>query len=263
MKKVTVYGCGWLGEPLCDHIHELGYAVTATTRSSTSTQNLLEKPYKVLQSDITSLFSSDTRLFDADIFIVAITHKNTRDFEALVKKLKEHDVQKVIYVSSTSVYANNNSFVNEIDGPMNLASAIYQVEAVFRKALPNTTFIRFSGLIGPKRHPGRFFQRAGKSIAQPEAPVNFIHLKDCIGLISEVIQQEAWGKTFNGCGPHHPIKREFYTWATRDAGYAIPEMGKEDALSYKKVDGSLVTEILGYDYQVKDFYQSNIYRTLE
>ncbi|SMG63646.1 [similarity to] dTDP-glucose 4,6-dehydratase, partial [methanotrophic bacterial endosymbiont of Bathymodiolus sp.] len=66
-------------------------------------------------------------------------------------------------VSSTSVYANLNTIVNEEEGAELGQSALYQIEQLFSNNTHFlTTVVRFSGLIGYKRHPGRVFC-AGKS----------------------------------------------------------------------------------------------------
>jgi nucleoside-diphosphate-sugar epimerase len=263
MQKVTIFGCGWLGEPLADYLSQKGFEVIGTVRSEESLQKLKVKPFSVVCGDIAQVDALPSSIFETDIFVIAIPYKMAEHFRALIERIQKAKIDKVIYVSSTSVYENNNGVVNEIEGPMNLKSSIFQIEEEFRKSGLRTTFIRFAGLIGPKRHPGRFFQRSGRAVSQPDAPVNFIHLTDCIGIIHEVIKQNAWGKVYNGCGPHHPIKREFYDWAAKDAGYSVPEMNEESQLSFKKVDGSLVEQELAYHYKVVDLYQSKIYRTLE
>ena len=79
-----------------------------------------------------------------------------------------------------------------------------------------TTILRFSGLVGPGRHPGRFF--AGKkNIPNGKAPVNLIHLQDCIDLTLLILRKEAFGYTFNAAAPHHPQRQEFYTTAAQNA----------------------------------------------
>lgn len=263
MQKVTIFGCGWLGEPLADFLTEEGFKVLGTVWSDESFNKLQSKPFEVLQADISRVDEIPRKVFESDVFVVAIPYKVTEHFEWLVKRIETAGIQKVLYVSSTSVYASNNDWVNELDGPMNPDSKIYKVEDVFRKANFPAAFVRFSGLIGPKRHPGRFFQRSGRSLGQPDAPVNFIHLSDCIGIIHQVIVQNAWGRVFNGCGPHHPKKRAFYRWAAQDAGFDMPEIDESQTLSYKIVDGNKATLELGYEYKVKNFYSSSIYRTLE
>ena len=43
-----------------------------------------------------------------------------------------------------------------------------------------------------------------------DAPINYIHLKDCIGIINAIINKEKWGKTYSAVAPFHPSKIEYY-----------------------------------------------------
>ena len=88
----------------------------------------------------------------------------------------------MLFVSSTSVYASGNQTATEADGALSGASPLLAIENLFAEnAGFSTTIVRFAGLIGYSRHPGRFF-RSGKPVQNPNAPVNLIHRDDCIGM---------------------------------------------------------------------------------
>jgi len=72
--------------------------------------------------------------------------------------------------------------MTDTDG-VDAESALYRSEQLFHENTNfQTTVIRLAGLIGPGRNPARFF--AGKTnIPNGNAPVNLIHLDDCIGFI--------------------------------------------------------------------------------
>lgn len=95
--------------------------------------------------------------------------------------------------------------------------------------------IRFGGLIGPERHPGRFF--AGKqNIANGLAPVNLIHLDDALRVIETGIIHQQTG-ILNACAPSHPARNEFYSLAAQKAGLALPTFIAE-MQSWKQVKSS-------------------------
>ena len=73
----------------------------------------------------------------------------------------------------------------------------------------NNTILRFGGLIGKERNPLKYLIHKNE-ILNPEAPINYIHLKDCIGIISAIICKEKWGKTYSAVSPYHPSKKEYY-----------------------------------------------------
>jgi nucleoside-diphosphate-sugar epimerase len=127
-----------------------------------------------------------------------------------------------------------------------------------------TSVIRFAGLIGYQRHPGRFFIQKDedntlscKAIRNPEGLVNMIHRDDCIGIIQAVIKQQSWGEVFNGCSSQHPTRREFYSWAIADyCGEEKLEMKfLEDAnSSFKIIDNNKVKNHLTYQFTQDDLF---------
>src|SRR5690606_15302388 len=101
------------------------------------------------------------------------------------------------------------------------AEALFSENPAFQ-----TTVIRLGGLIGPGRHPGRFFS-GKKNVPNGMAPVNLIHLDDCIGLIEAVIEKNIWNGVFNACAPQHPSRQEFYSNAAKSAGLPLPHFRNE------------------------------------
>ncbi|MEO9373094.1 hypothetical protein ABI428_35485, partial [Pseudomonas aeruginosa] len=72
--------------------------------------------------------------------------------------------------------------------------------------LPGTSvdILRLAGLVGPGRHPGRFF--AGKTAPDGEHGVNLVHLEDVIGAITLLLQAPKGGHIYNICAPAHPAR---------------------------------------------------------
>lgn len=154
-----------------------------------------------------------SEFLNSDILIINITSKNLSGFRDLIKQIEISSIQKVLFISSTSVYQNLNREVSEDEQAEDRESPLWQIEQQFQASGRfQTTIIRFSGLVDSRRHPGRFFLN-GRRIPQADAPVNLIHLQDCLGIIEAVIHQQAWGEVFNGCADTHPTKREFYSYA--------------------------------------------------
>ena len=73
----------------------------------------------------------------------------------------------------------------------------------------NNTIIRFGGLISEDRNPLKYLIQKNQ-ILNPLAPINYIHLEDCIGIISKVISKKKWGKIYSGVAPFHPTKKKYY-----------------------------------------------------
>lgn len=223
---ISVLGCGWLGLPLAKHLKSLNQYIKGST---TKVEKLSELSLTGIDPFIVHL-SPDVKgdrisyFLDSEILIINIPPGRKPEeadtyvdkMHALIKEIKLSPIQKIIFISSTSVYEETNQIVNEesLISQAESAQRIYNAEQIFRNNTKfKTTIIRMSGLIGPQRHPGRFF--AGKeNIPGGLIPVNLIHLDDCISIISKIIEQDIWGETFNAAAPTHPTKMEFYQKAT-------------------------------------------------
>jgi nucleoside-diphosphate-sugar epimerase len=140
--------------------------------------------------------------------------------------------------------------VNEDEHAEDHDSILWKIEQQFQSSNHfQTTILRFSGLIDKRRHPGRFF-RNGRRVPQADAPVNLIHLDDCLGIIDAILQQQAWGETFNGCADTHPSKREFY--ARKLMGLPAPEFDTETEVKYKIISNQKIKTKLNYTFQHPD-----------
>ena len=72
-----------------------------------------------------------------------------------------------MFVSSTSVYENNNCFISESDGLESAQSPWFKIEALLASRQKfKTTIIRFGGLIGYGRNPANFLVKTRVFIIQ-------------------------------------------------------------------------------------------------
>src|SRR5690606_25987870 len=109
-----------------------------------------------------------------------------QQMKEVVQQLKKGSTRKIVFISSTSVYPDNNGVVVEHDADP--ANDLVKAEDLLRNENAfETTILRFGGLVGPGRHPGKFF--AGKeNIAGGNNPVNIIHQYDCTEIIKRIIK---------------------------------------------------------------------------
>lgn len=257
--SISILGCGWLGVPLARHFINKGWSVKGSV-TSTDKFGLLRSqgilPFRIVVSD-TEVLMDDPDFFHAHVLIISIPPARTEDVEQvfpsrirrLIPFILHSGIQKVIFISSTSVYPEQNQVAREEDQhPPDKASgkALLVAENLLKEQSSfQTTIIRFGGLIGVDRNPARFLSKAFQPIAN--APVNLIHQDDCIGIITGIIVKEIWGETFNACCPEHPMKKDFYTKAALQTGYDIPEMTAQDK-AYKMVDSSKLIRRLNYHF---------------
>lgn len=184
--------------------------------------------------------------------VVNITSKDIEGFRWLVGRIEESAIEAVLFVSSTSVYPTDSGVVGEADGAELPDHPLVVIEHLFAQSREfRTTIVRFGGLIGPGRHPGRFF-RGGRTVRDANAPVNLIHLDDCIDIIDRIVTGRVWDETFNACADTHPSKREFYAQAAQLAGLPVPVFEEGGETNFKSVDNSHLKRVLGYRFRHPD-----------
>lgn len=248
--KVSLIGSGWLGQPLAKQLQTDGHQVILTTTQPDKVSSLQAKGLTALQYELGDQLSEPSNLFDADVMIIAITSKDTEAFDVLLDQLTDHNCQHLIYISSTSVYKNNNQTHDESSEQLNLDNPTYQIEQIIQTH-PSASIIRFAGLVGPDRHPGKFFV-GDKALNDPNAPVNLIHLDDCIGIIKAVIENKAWKQTFNGCADTHPSKLAFYRHASALLNAPEPKIQDSTSGCNKTIDNQKVKSKLSYQFIFPD-----------
>ncbi|HPW98454.1 MAG TPA: NAD(P)H-binding protein [Flavobacterium sp.] len=263
MTQISILGCGWLGLPLAKSLIEKGFWVNGSTTSLEKIAVLKNEGITAFQIEVTEneiIGNLENFLKNSAILILDIPPKlRGNQPENFVKKIKNilsfvenSSVQKVLFISSTSVYADDNSKINEETKPQpetESGKQLLEVENLL-KANSNfqTTIIRFGGLIGDDRNPIHFL--AGrKNIQNPDAPINIIHLKDCIGVIESVIEKNIWNETFNAVCPFHPTRKDYYTQKAIALNLPIPEFDFSNKSIGKIISSTKTETVLNYTFQ--------------
>ncbi len=246
MNRVSILGCGWLGKPLAISLLDDGFSVKGSTTSEEKLELLKANNIEPYVVDIADFEEFDDFL-NTDILIIAITSKDIDGFENLIAQIQESPIQKVIFISSTSVYPRINKIMTEEDELVE-NHPLVEIENLFREnAFFETTIIRFAGLFGGDRHPANWFKN-GRKIPQPKGFVNMIHQDDCIEIIHEIIAQNCWNETFNACSNHHPTRREFYTIAKLSRDFETPEFEENEEYQWKIISSQKLQKALDYTF---------------
>ncbi|MEM9673373.1 MAG: SDR family oxidoreductase [Bacteroidota bacterium] len=266
--SVSILGCGWLGFPLAKALVSVGYRVLGSTTNSAKLPMLEQagiEPYLITLNP-TLKESASASFFRSKIMVINIPpgrkRENVESFYTIQIReiLNQQPTDKLIFISSTSVYPDCNQEVRETDSPALGAAnktlkasgkALLLAENLVRNYSPQATIVRFCGLMGPDRHPGRFL--AGRKLSSSgQTPINFIHLDDCIAILKRIVQEEKWGELFNACADSHPTKEKFYTLATEKLALDPPQFSAKAAPSYKKVNSDKLKQHLGYTFVYPD-----------
>ncbi|PHS07282.1 MAG: uroporphyrinogen-III C-methyltransferase [Kordia sp.] len=260
-QHISILGLGWLGLPLALQLQKKGYSINGSTSVLANLKSLAKYSFHTCRIKV----ESDTIIGDWESFInetatliINFPPKRIDNIERIhplqIDQIIKHTPKttKVIFVSSTSVYQNTNSLINEtVNCIPEKASgcALLKAEELLQQYFGNNlTILRFAGLIGPKRHPGRFLANK-KQLKNPNVPVNLIHQKDGIGLIEAILEQNCFGEIINGCADVHSKRKEFYENAAIKLNLPTPIFEVTTQENFKIVDNSKSKSLLNYKYQ--------------
>ncbi len=281
MTQISILGCGWLGLPLAKKLIEEGHSVNGSTTSENKLsifRDLGINPFLVILSEVEGALESESVsktitdfLAKSEILIIDIPPKLrgsaasfptplemtfVKKIENLIPFIEKSTVKKVLFVSSTSVYGDENGVITEETEPnpdtesgkqLLLAEALLQNNRNFE-----TTILRFGGLIGEDRQPVKFL--AGKeNLENADAPVNLIHQNDCIGVIQEIINQSKWNEVFNAVAPFHPTRSAYYTQKAIDLNLALPKFSSEKSNIKKTISSEKTERVLNYKFKPENY----------
>ena len=259
-KQISILGCGWLGLPLAKFYRTKGVIVKGSTTSSTKFTVLKEAgihPYQIVLGSEPISDELGEFVEGSEVVVINFPPRRVPDIETIYPNQLQQLItsitkeQKVIFISSTSVYQNTNAVVSEeLKNEPEKASgkAVLQAEKLLQERLGDqVTILRFAGLIGYDRLPGRFLANK-KEVSNGGAPVNVIHQDDCIGLINAIIDKNCWGEIINGCADKHPLREEYYSKAAEQIGLTPPTFKQEQGIRYKIISNEKSKTVLGYTY---------------
>jgi len=259
IKEASIFGCGWLGVPLASELNKRGWGVKGST-TTPSKRPFLDSFLKAsFLVDIDNLPENIGEFLSSDVLIISLPPKlNRRDkpFEFLEKlalfreEVRKSPLTKVLYISSTSVYGENQGKVDEDTAPKPNSvrgEVLLLAEEEVLSWSKKVTVLRFGGLVGKKRHPS-FSLSGKKNLKNGKNPINLIHQEDCIEIILKIIEKDKWGMTFNGVAPFHPSKEDYYCEVCNYFSLPSPSYGESTCLSGKEVYGKLVEDILEHKF---------------
>lgn len=263
-KTIAIAGLGWLGKPFAIWLQTIGYLVRGSVTSLEKATALQKSGFNAFHVEISETGVSGSVsafLSEADYLVIMIPPGLRRNTGAnyilkmnhFLTEIEKTSVAKVILVSSTSVYDDTQERVTEKTEPKPAGLAgkqLMEVERLFFSSEKiQTSIVRFGGLFGGSRQPVRFL--AGReNLMDGNAPVNLIHRGDCIGILTEIIKQNAFGHIFNAVNPEHPFKKVYYSKKAREfeldpPQFADPEVGEV----FKTVDSENIKQLLKYQFK--------------
>ena len=273
-KKIAILGCGWLGLPLAKSLLSKGYKVKGSTTSESKLEllkNVGISPFQIQLDAHQIIGNMEDFLKETNVLVIDIPpglrkETSTSNEMTFVNKIKnlipfieKSGIQKVVFVSSTSVYGDSFPIVEITEetkpNPDTESGKQLVIAETLLQSNPNfkTTVIRFGGLLGDDRHPIKFL--AGRTnVENPEAPVNMIQREDCIGIIEKILKQVQhdnweWNQTFNAVAPQHPTRKAYYHKKADILNLPLPTFAENSESKGKIISSEKVETILGYSFQ--------------
>lgn len=272
MNFITILGCGWLGLPLAKSLLSKGYNVKGSTTSATKLKTLKEAeimPFQIQLNEQEIIGNVSDFLHETDVLIIAIPPGLRKEIlsseemtfinkmKILIPYIEKSGIQKVLFVSSTSVYGDRFPIIEYTESTQThpdtesgrqlvLSEKLLQSNIHFK-----TTVIRFGGLLGEDRHPIKFLAERTQ-IENPDGPVNLIQREDCIGIIIKSLDfayKDKWGETFNAVAPQHPTRKNYYQKKAQQFNLPLPNFVEDTKSKGKIISSKKVETILDYSFQ--------------
>ncbi len=266
VKSVSVLGCGWFGLPLARRLVQAGFIVSGSTTTHEKINDLQDAGIDPYLLDFKPGISANKKpdlFFDTDVLVITIppsirSGQGSSRYRLMIDNLMPHiassGCRHVIFISSTSVYADLNRVVKEEDaGKGDLTEAgnvLFDIENTFLdKDEFDTTVLRFGGLYGPGRHPANYL--SGKqNLANPEGPVNLVQLEDCIRVTERIIRLGKGNQIFSVVSDKHPSRKEYYTKVCELLGLPLPSFREQsDEDNWKQVTNRKLRSTLNYQFK--------------
>ncbi|WP_407557075.1 hypothetical protein [Winogradskyella sp. 4-2091] len=265
--QISVIGCGWLGLPLAKALITDGFKIHGSTTSveKLKTLNQFEiEPFLLTLNE--NGISGDYAQFlsGSETIIVNIPPGLRRDpdknhvaeLKHLIHAIEESTLKNVLYISSTSVFQNEENFktITENTKPnakSNSGQQLIEIENMFiNNPNFNTTILRFGGLFDAQRHPSKMLS-GRENVSNPEAPINLIHKTDCIAIIHKIIEIKSWNNIINAAYPKHTNKEQYYKTYCKQHNLPLPNYNTSAKSKGKIIDSSKLVQLLDYTFKVE------------
>lgn len=255
--SVAIVGLGWLGEPLALTLQELGYGVAGTTTSADKASRLAAEGIETLVWDLnTPLPAQWPKVLTAETLVLCVPPGKLDNYAQRLGEVARlaaaGGVARLIFTSATSIYSGVGVQYEADARPDSERGERMQATemAMHASGVAHVICLRLSGLVGGSREPGRFL--AGRSFEGGEEPINLVAQEDLLRFIPALLARSDWPRVLNISAPHHPSRREFYSQAAKLRDLSPPQFSGGG--SGKTIDGSAISQYLGMDYLVTDWF---------
>lgn len=251
--NISIYGAGWLGNPLALLLAENNYQVLATQSSHYPPYFHPNLTYLTWRAQLGENINFWKPLIDADIQIWSIPPRVRQHGEHFyleilsdwVSKLANQQSKKLVFLSSTSVYAPSDKLITE-NAEVLQDSLIYKAEQIIMNAGTDHLIIRLGGLMGGERYVAKYY--TGKQVDRADGPVNYVHQEDALAFTFSAIHQNVNG-IYNLVAPEHPKRKDVILENCRKHQLPPPIQFNENEDAPKIISSEKISEALSKTFQ--------------
>ncbi len=251
MKTFTILGAGWLGAKLAENIKS-DFNLKVSVRNEDKMFHFEKLGYTTYILNEYN-FSFLDELLDTNYLFINYPPSKFDDYLGFLEKIytceKIKNIEKIIFISSTSIYPNCESIFDEnsfIETPSN--KIVFDAENLASKK--SDLIFRVSALLGEDRIAGR--RLSNKIIDFPKTKINFVHRNDVISATIFAIKNDLNG-IFNLASKQHPSKEELYSFNAQKYGFEKPIFSDDKNSIERIIDGSMI-ENFGFEYKYFDAF---------
>ncbi|MBV9488243.1 MAG: NAD-dependent epimerase/dehydratase family protein [Verrucomicrobia bacterium] len=238
--RVLVVGTGFVGRPLAKRLAELGFEVTALTKSAESAERLAAtEPFLTFSIDVSDPNAFDClpeRRYDRVFHCASSGRGGPPEYRAVfvdgTRNLLEHCAcGHLLFCSSTSVYGQQDGQTVDEESPAEPARETGRIllEAERLVTAHGGTVARLAGLYGPDRCVPLDKLLAGTAALEGngERIVNNLHQADAVSALIHLSQRTLAG-IYNVVDNEPVRQREWFTWVCRQLNRPLPPSGPRD-----------------------------------
>ena len=229
--KLVICGYGWLGRHIGQAMSTTHHIV-ATTRTQSKLELLAQQNINGLLFSLGEDTTALCRELPGAILILNIPpgrkntqfHRYTHHMLTLINDAVRAGVQRIIFISTTSVYGEKyNGKVFE-DSPLapetESAKAHVQIEKHLIDNVDSAYIVRLSGLTGPNRHP--ITSLSGRTLSAGNKRVNLVHSDDVVAAINVMVNTLPSHRIYHLSASTHPKRGHYYPSAATKRGLPMP-----------------------------------------
>lgn len=279
--RVLIVGCGYIGLPVGVELARRGHQVFGLRRSAGAANAELQTAgITPLTADITQAadLARLPRDYDWMVNCVASGGGGADEYRAvylqgtrnLLEWLGRSRVQKCVYTSSTSVYAQNDgSVVTETSpteptaetGKILVETERMLLEAAQQRGFP-AVVLRLAGIYGPGRGYWlkQFLKGEAKLEGRGERILNQVHREDVVGAALAALERGEAGCVYNVVDDEPVSQLVMFQWLAERLGRPMPPSLPEDQLAARKrgvtnkrISNAKLKAELGYVFRYPTF----------